>query len=530
MTDAQFHLGWLWFFVLFTLSLFFILAERRYRGKGFGLFAMMILAIGMCSASDAAITLFGAKPISFSIARVALGLGLLASALNTHFLCVYFNSPLRRTLIWISYVLSGGGLLADLGTTVTQLETVSTLTFPQQYRSPSPEFTVYFFLVVLVQMTANVLVLYPAMRQKKTPARGMLISLLASAPVAFFEVGLIMYEGQRWYLVEACSWAYALIVIASLILEFQGTEGLLKQTTSSLAARTAELESSYAEIDLMASELSRKQQLAAVGELAAAIAHEVRNPLAIIMNAVSGMKRVTISETDRQTLLGIVNEESERLNQLVAELLRFARPVTAARSPTSLYDICQKASEAAPEGYEVTVQKQVEDELGPVLVDPGLFRLALDNLIANSSQAMPEGGSIALLVRQGRFSDGSLAAAVDVCDTGAGMAPHELISAKKPFFTTKPRGTGLGLPIAEKIVEAHGGEMSISSVVGRGTTVSILLPLERELQKGGTYSEGLKTSTRRRLRSIPPVSSAELNDVAPDLPPRFPSFHQEKES
>src|SRR5690606_6500389 len=141
----------------------------------------------------------------------------------------------------------------------------------------------------------------------------------------------------------------------------------------SLEARTAELEVSYAEIDMMYNELSQKQQLAAVGELAAAIAHEVRNPLAIIMNAVSGMRRKTISERDRETLLSIVNEETERLNHLVTELLRFARPVAASRGPASLLDICSRAAKEAPDGYTVRVVTE-GDHLEPVLVDPGLFR------------------------------------------------------------------------------------------------------------------------------------------------------------
>jgi signal transduction histidine kinase len=260
----------------------------------------------------------------------------------------------------------------------------------------------------------------------------------------------------------------------------------------------------------MASELSRKQQLAAVGELAAAIAHEVRNPLAIIMNAVSAMKRPTISGKDRETLLDIVNEESERLNHLVTELLRFARPITAARSPASLYDICAQASQAAPPGFELRVQSSVDEELGPVLVDPALFRLALDNLIANSCQAMPGGGVIELTVRRGQFSDGALAATVLVKDQGAGMDRTLLSNAKKPFFTTKPRGTGLGIPIAQKIIEAHGGEMELLSSPGAGTTVSIALPLEKDLLKNVSYGDGIKSATRRRLRSIPPIQLSEL--------------------
>lgn len=516
MTGFHLNVGWLWSFLFFTLSMFFVLADRRHPGRGFMLFAGMNLAVSMNSAADAFVSYHGPSLASFVVARGALLVGFLAGALNTHFLGVFFHSVLRKSVTWVSYVLVGGGAIVIIFSSFVQVAHYEQLRFPMEYRSPSAEVSAYFLFAIIVFAAFNLSILYPAMKLGKRPARGMFIVSALSSPAAISEAVVIIMLSQRWYLIEAATWIYGLIVIGSFVSEFHGTEGLLKQTTSSLAARTAELESSYAEIDLMASELARKQQLAAVGELAAAIAHEVRNPLAIIMNAVSGMKRQKLSPPDRETLLDIVNEESERLNQLVAELLRFARPVTAARSPISLYEFCARASETAPDGYHLKVQTLNDEELGPVLVDPGLFRLALDNLISNSCQAMPEGGVIALSVRSGRFSDGTRAAALDIIDTGQGMRPEELARAKKPFFTTKPRGTGLGIPIAEKIVEAHGGEMELKSNPGQGTVVSIMLPLENELRKVVTYSETLKTVNRRRLRSIPSMQLSDLQNLRPD--------------
>lgn len=510
MKDVQLTLGWLWFFVFLTLSVFFMLAERRYRRRGFVYLAGMTLCVGMTSLADAWLANMASNGVALLLARSTLVVGLLAVALNTHFLCVFFGSRHGRSLIWASYVMAGGGVLASIAATVQQLGSIGELRFPEQFRVPSPEFLAYFSGFVLLSSLVHAVVLFHAAKTHRSPARGMLITVVFFSPLTLAEVYFMVRHGQRWYVIEGVVWAYCLIVIASLISEFKGTEGLLQQTTSNLAARTAELESSYAEMDLMASELSRQQQLAAVGELAAAIAHEVRNPLAIIMNAVSAMKRPTISSKDRETLLDIVNEESERLNQLVAELLRFARPVTAARSPVSLYDICAQASRSAPPGFELKVPGSVDDDLGPVLVDPALFRLALDNLIANSCQAMPGGGTIELTVRRGEFSDGTMAAKVEIRDRGAGMDKEVLQNAPKPFFTTKPRGTGLGIPIAQKIVEAHGGEMEITSARGTGTTVSIRLPLEKDLQKSVSYGDSKKTANRRRLRSIPPIQLSEL--------------------
>src|SRR5690606_19011734 len=143
------------------------------------------------------------------------------------------------------------------------------------------------------------------------------------------------------------------------------------------------------------------------------------------------------------------------------------------RVPASLYDICEQLRAACPEGYEVALEASGEDQIGSVLVDAGLFRLALDNLMANALQAMPQGGKVTLSIAKGTFPGGGPAAIVAVRDHGVGMKPGELERAKKPFFTTKPRGTGLGLSIAERIVEAHGGQLSIDSRAGGGTTVTL---------------------------------------------------------
>jgi signal transduction histidine kinase len=141
-----------------------------------------------------------------------------------------------------------------------------------------------------------------------------------------------------------------------------------------------------------------------------------------------------------------------------------------------------------------------------VFVDAGLFRLALDNLMANALQAMPQGGRVVLAISRGDFDDGGQAAVVSVTDHGTGMIPADLERAKKPFFTTKPRGTGLGLSIAERIVEAHGGQLDIESQVGVGTTVTLRLPVER-ISELPVSSSKAPHSRRRTLPSGIPHSS-----------------------
>lgn len=491
-----------WSCVLAGMAVFLFIVSRRLKGRGYEVLGLAVGAVATAGFLTIGQAWFGPSIAGFLCARSALLVGLFGASLNLHFLLRYCGLPEALRLLWISYVIVSAVSLANVMSSIAQLQHLSTLRFDVDYASPSPAYSVLALALVASHFFAGVVVLIRGYRegQKVFPV---LVTFVILAPASLIDFAAAVLFSTQWFVAQAGIWLYCLVILATLLAEIQRAEGLLQETTSSLEARTAELEVSYAEIDLMYNELSQKQQLAAVGELAAAIAHEVRNPLAIIMNAVSGMRRSTISEKDRETLLSIVNEESERLNHLVTELLRFARPVAASRGPASLLDICSRVAKEPPDGY--TIEVVTEDEnLDPVLVDPGLFRLALDNLVANSTQAMPDGGTIKLSVHRGSFSDGNPAAAVDIVDTGCGMRKAELEGAKKPFFTTKPRGTGLGIPIADRIVEAHGGEMEIESTLNQGTTVTIKLPYEGEVKRPSTYPGSKHPSTRRRFRSIPP--------------------------
>jgi signal transduction histidine kinase len=225
--------------------------------------------------------------------------------------------------------------------------------------------------------------------------------------------------------------------------------------------------------------------LAAVGELAAAIAHEVRNPLAIIVNAVAGLRRTSLQEQDRHTLLGIVDEETARLNRLVTDLLRFARPVSIRRSTVSLAELVRRAesSRGSEHRFEITIPN--DPTLGTVQADANLLRLVFDNLVANACQSMPEGGTVQILVGEDLLND-ERCIKIEVIDHGHGMDESVLSRAVDPFFTTRPSGTGLGLPIVHRIVAAHGGELHMDSEPQRGTTVRLLLPILPETESEQT--------------------------------------------
>jgi signal transduction histidine kinase len=304
---------------------------------------------------------------------------------------------------------------------------------------------------------------------------GLLGLVLAIAPGILLDFALTFWVGQGLFISSFGFWVYGLGCALVVLNDLRGAEGLLALTATSLKERTQELEISHAELELVHSELTQKEQLAAVGELAQAIAHEVRNPLAVIVNAASGLRR-PVADQDRLTLLSIIDEEAARLNELVSELLRFARPMNPAAAVVDIEEICAELLvEAGP--HEIVFQRDDADLLPELQVDAGLMRLGLGNLVQNAAQAMLTPGVIRVVVRRGHLNDGSPSVVVEVRDSGVGMSEDVLERAKKPFFTTRPRGTGLGLSIVDRIVEAHEGELELSSVVGKGTTICMRFPI-----------------------------------------------------
>jgi signal transduction histidine kinase len=251
---------------------------------------------------------------------------------------------------------------------------------------------------------------------------------------------------------------------------------------STLQHRTEELHRSHSELQGIQEQLVQRQQLAAVGELSAVIAHEVRNPIAVIKNAVSGLRRERTRDEDRLTLLGILDEETDRLNRLMHDLLAYARPVVPQSEPVDLVALLERAVERACAAVDADTRFDVTMDVHPqaatVQGDPKLLLQALASLVENAAQAMPDGGTLRLETRTATLR-GQSAVEVHVVDSGHGMDTEVAVRAKEPFFTTRPRGTGLGLAIVERVAANHGGQLRIHSEVGNGTRVTLVLPAER---------------------------------------------------
>ena len=237
------------------------------------------------------------------------------------------------------------------------------------------------------------------------------------------------------------------------------------------------LRTSYAELAQTRAAMVQRERLAALGELAAIVAHEVRNPLGVIYNAESSLRRVVGSSKDGAVLLDIIHEECRRLNQIVGDLIDFARPRELSMQPEPLPRVVQEAMDIAtsqPDAPPIRVLETVEGPLPLVPMDRRLIRQAIANIAINAIQAMPRGGTLGITVR---FDAADHATMVEISDEGSGIPAEVLPRIFEPFFTTKAKGAGLGLAVVKRIVEDHGGRIIVSARTGGGTTFCIRLPV-----------------------------------------------------
>jgi signal transduction histidine kinase len=237
--------------------------------------------------------------------------------------------------------------------------------------------------------------------------------------------------------------------------------------------------------------LRRRDRLAAMGELASTVAHEVRNPLNAIGMTAQRLRREFLDggratsapdEAELTELLDVLGGETQRINRIVQQFLDYARPPRLSLRRASLRDLLEAAA-AALRAKAATRRVAIESDLagaGDAVIDPDQLKQAIDNLLRNAIEASPDGGRVHLEAR--RDASGYI---ITVADEGPGIPADIVPKIFDLYFTTKADGTGVGLAVTHQIVEAHRGRIDVDSSPGSGTRMSIRIPADQEAPDRG---------------------------------------------
>jgi signal transduction histidine kinase len=250
------------------------------------------------------------------------------------------------------------------------------------------------------------------------------------------------------------------------------------------------LELRMAELERAQASLVQAEKAAAIGRLAASLAHEINNPLQSLNNCLHLARRAELTSDKKGAYLSMAQDEVGRLIEIVSRMLDFYRPATGeSRVATDLnallHDVLGLVGQQL-EQNKITTKLNLQPELPTILAIPNNVRQVLLNVILNAVDAMLEGGQLIISTHQ----QAGGWAGVTIADTGRGIPAEHISQVFEPFFTTKENGTGLGLAISYGIIEAHGGHIDVESEVGKGSTFSIRFPPGNETRAAGNTGNG----------------------------------------
>jgi two-component system sensor histidine kinase PilS (NtrC family) len=244
----------------------------------------------------------------------------------------------------------------------------------------------------------------------------------------------------------------------------------------------------------MEEQMKRIDKMAAVGLLAAGMAHEIRNPLASLSGSIQMLKSELVLDESQQHLMEITLRESERLNALITDFLLFAQPPQTNKMLCEISKLIEETVElfihspSCHEGIQIIRHNPQENIKG--MIDPPQIKQVFWNLLTNAAQAMSDGGEISIRLEKGKDtlveknlswptqSKAKEWVKISMADSGSGIPSQQKEKIFEPFFTTKEGGTGLGLSIVHKIIENHNGVIKVESEAGKGSTFTIFLPIE----------------------------------------------------
>jgi len=225
--------------------------------------------------------------------------------------------------------------------------------------------------------------------------------------------------------------------------------------------------------------LSRSEQLAVLGEMSAAIAHEIRNPLVAIHTSAGILKNGLHLDEEDDELLRIISEESMRLNKIVDDFLKFARPNEPHFQQVDLHLLIQETILLFKNRFQdITVQLDLDATLPLIPCDPDQIRQVLVNLLINAIEAMPQGGLLAISTGILNDRNNNSNVTIKIRDSGVGIPDIDLKRIFQPFFTTKKDGVGMGLAVCERIIQNHDGSIQVKSQLGVGTEFLISFPIK----------------------------------------------------
>ena len=259
---------------------------------------------------------------------------------------------------------------------------------------------------------------------------------------------------------------YMLRMIILIVVGF-----LVNQLAEASRRETRRFQETAAKLETAEAQVRRSERLAALGQLTAGLAHELRNPLGTIKTSAELLARAVPKENPiAQEMAGYISTEVDRTNSIITRFLDFARPQHLRLEPADIATILDRAIASLP-GIEI--YKNYSPGIPFVKVDAELLERVFSNLILNAAQASPPGGVVT--VKTQLLDNNQVEVAV--IDRGTGIEAKNLESIFNPFFTTKPEGVGLGLAICSKIVDEHGGHITVESTAGEGSVFHVILPV-----------------------------------------------------
>ncbi|MDY7041819.1 MAG: ATP-binding protein, partial [Chloroflexota bacterium] len=249
----------------------------------------------------------------------------------------------------------------------------------------------------------------------------------------------------------------------------------IRQMEREARQRTIELEQSQAQ-------LIQVEKLAAMGRLAASIAHELNNPLQAIQNCLHLVLRRSLPKPKQLQYLEMAQEEVERLIGIVQGMLEFYRPSQGQRAPVQVNAIVENVLTLASKQLQngsIVVHQHLTPDLPPLEAVSDQLKQVFLNIVINAVEAMPDGGDV--YIKTGLTPDGR-SITISFTDTGLGLSTEKQAKIFEPFYTTKSKGTGLGLSVSYGIIERHGGSIEVQSKLGQGTCFTVKLPVSQPVE------------------------------------------------